>query len=120
MGDLSRSAQFFSGSHAGVTGILGPQFGDDVVNPVLRLGKCLPRFFGEVGGGADGRFEHRGNRPGQRGRVVWHSYSGNAQSETGQKSRFEKCGSCRDGDDGRRGLVDPAIFLAALRIGDVA
>ena len=111
---LSRSAQFFRGSHAGVICILGPHLGDDAIDLVLRLGKCLSRLPGELIGRADGRSEHRGDRPSEPRHIFRRSYGGNAESETGQKRRFEKCGSCRDGDNGRRGLVDPAIFSSAV------
>ena len=107
---LSRSTQFFRSTHAGVTCILGPHLGDDAIELVLRLGKCLSRLFGELKGCVDGRSEHRGDSPSQPGHVFRRSYGGNAQSETGQRSSFERCGSCRDGDNSRRGLVDPAIF----------
>ncbi len=107
---LSRSAQFFRSAHAGVACILGPHLGDDAIDLVVRLGECLPRLPGELIGCTDGRSEHRGDRPGQPGNVFRCSYRGDAQSETRQKSRFKQCGSCRDGDNRRCGLVDPARF----------
>src|ERR1700723_3594274 len=97
--DLSRSAQFFHGPRAEMTGVLGPHLGDDAIDLVLRLGKCLSRLPGELIGRADGRSEHRGNRPSEPRHIFRRCYGGNAESETGQKRRFEKCGSCRDGDN---------------------
>ena len=83
---LSRSTQFFRGSHAGVTCILGPHLGDDAIELVLRPGKCLSRLFGELKVAWTVDLNIRVMAPSQPGHVFRRSYGRNAQSETGQQS----------------------------------